>query len=237
MVGNGTARTRPEFEASSSDAEESPPPYGLDEEPEWEPQASANRSEESTPRSSAPVVIDVQPSEPASGLGPRRGSTRRRTGDEVPELLDGQVATPPVSGGFLGSPAPSPTVAQPAGGQGGAAVAAAPGPHTDLEGLGLPTEPDAIVRYLTHRYKGVGDKTAEALVERFGSALFTTLRDDPDAVVQVIPAGRAEQLIEAWKTDFARRVAIRDGGAAPGASERNGGRGRGRGRSRGRSRG
>jgi hypothetical protein len=101
----------------------------------------------------------------------------------------------------------------------------------------LPTEPDAIVRYLTHRYKGVGDKTAEALVERFGSALFTTLRDDPDAVVQVIPAGRAEQLIEAWKTDFARRVAIRDGGAVPGASERNGGRGRGRGRSRGRSRG
>ena len=31
---------------------------------------------------------------------------------------------------------------------------------------------DAIVRYLTHRYRGVGEKTAESLVERFGPDLF-----------------------------------------------------------------
>jgi uncharacterized protein (TIGR00288 family) len=205
-------------EPSHGEPDDSPPPFGLDEEPEWEP--------EPAPRSTGPVVIEVRPSEPAAGLGPRRGSTRRRGGDEPPPLLEGQVAV--ASGGaFAGAVS-----------GGAAAVAVAPGPHTDLEGLGLPTEPDAILRYLTHRYKGVGDKTAEALVERFGAGLFTTLRDDPNAVAQVIPAGRAEQLIDAWRADFERRVAIRDGGSVGGGGDRNGGhRGRGRGRSRGRPRG
>jgi hypothetical protein len=104
-----------------------------------------------------------------------------------------------------------------------------------LEGLGLPTEPDAIVRYLTHRYKGVGEVTAQMLVDRYGSGLFAALRDDPQGVASAIPAGRGEQLIEAWRADFERRTALRDGGGAPNGGDRQEGRRRGRGRSRGRS--
>ena len=78
-------------------------------------------------------------------------------------------------------------------------------------GLGLPSDPDAIVRYLTHRYKGVGEKTAESLVERFGTGLFVTLQDDPDEVARAVPAKRAEQVLEAWRADYERRIAGRAG--------------------------
>jgi hypothetical protein len=114
-----------------------------------------------------------------------------------------------------------------------APVATAAYPTGSLEGLGLPSEPDAIVRYLTHRYKGVGDVTAQMLVEKYGSGLFAALRDDPEGVAGAIPAGRGEQLIEAWKADFERRTALRDGGSAPNGNDRPEGRRRGRRRSRG----
>ena len=39
----------------------------------------------------------------------------------------------------------------------------------------LPTDGPALVRYLTNSYKGVGKKTAERLVEEFGSGLFEVL--------------------------------------------------------------
>jgi len=86
------------------------------------------------------------------------------------------------------------------------AAAADDGP-VDLGTLGLPNDPEAIVRYLTHRYKGVGGKTAQTLVERFGSDLFETMRDAPNAIASAVPAGRAEQVLEAWKADYERRVA------------------------------
>ena len=76
----------------------------------------------------------------------------------------------------------------------------------DLSTLGLPSDPPAIVRYMTHRYKGVGEKTAETLVERFGSDIFRTLRDDPKAISSAVPANRAEQVLEAWASDYERRA-------------------------------
>ena len=86
-------------------------------------------------------------------------------------------------------------------------VAAADEGPVDLGTLGLPNDPEAIVRYLTHRYKGVGEKTAQTLVERFGSDLFKTMRDDPSTIASAVPAGRAEQVLEAWQADYERRVA------------------------------
>jgi len=75
-----------------------------------------------------------------------------------------------------------------------------------VEGLALPSEPGAIVRYLAHRYKGVGQKTAETLVEHFGAELFATMQNDPGAISRVVPANRAEQLLEAWRSDYERRT-------------------------------
>ena len=191
-----------------------------DEEPEWADEAPVHEAS----AAARPLVFDVQPDLDVEGpgLGPRRGSTRRRGADEPPPLFEGQVVT-------RGAPRDGSSP------QAGAAVQAAPassGRGPELEGLGLPSDPEAIVRYLTHRYKGVGEKTAETLVETFGTALFATLRDDPEAVARVIPAGRAEQVLEAWRTDYERRTSR--GGGTSGGGDRNGGRrGRGRGRSRG----
>ncbi|SVA68735.1 uncharacterized protein METZ01_LOCUS121589, partial [marine metagenome] len=91
-----------------------------------------------------------------------------------------------------------------------------------------------IVRYLTHRYRGVGEKTAKTLVERFGSELFAILQNDPAAVSRVVPANRAEQVLEAWGADYDRRTASNatttggtgDGGKSSSSRHRSRSRGR-----------
>jgi hypothetical protein len=68
------------------------------------------------------------------------------------------------------------------------------------------------VRYLAHRYKGVGEKTAETLVEKLGTDIFRTLHEDPDAIARIVPPKRAEQVLDAWRADYERRVASKRGG-------------------------
>jgi uncharacterized protein (TIGR00288 family) len=121
----------------------------------------------------------------SSGLGPRRGSTRRRHESVPPALLEGQ----------------SPKSEAPAG-------------PVEPGALGLPTESEDQVRYLTH-YRGVGRKTAETLVESFGSEVFSVLQSDPQRLEDVVPAARAQQILEAWKQDYARRL----GSAGPSRPE------------------
>ena len=149
------------------------------------------------------VVEGVPSSSPDSGLrlGPRRGSTRRRGGEDLPQLFEGQAA---------GTSIPSETDS-----------ATLSGEDFSVSSIGLPTDPQAIVRYLAHRYKGVGQKTAETLVEQFGPALFQTLRDDPESVKAALPSNRGEQVLVAWKADYARRTS--DGTKEAG---NRGGRGR-----------
>ena len=160
-------------------------------------------------------------------LGPRRGSTRRRGAEDQPLLFEGQA--------FAAS-SPAPHVAPDEATEDAPVEAASPqvaetaaAGEVDLGSLGLPSEPDAIVRYLAHRYKGVGDKTAETLVERFGPDLFRTLRDDPAAISAAVPPARAEQVLEAWRADYSRRTAGESGGGGSesGRGGRRGGRGRG----------
>ena len=143
------------------------------------------------------------------GLGPRRGTTRRRREQEdVPPPLEGQAVD----------------------------AAAVAGTEVDPRVLGLPTDPEAQARYLTN-YRGVGRKTADALVEHFGGSLFEVLQNEPKRVVGVVPAARAEQVLEGWKADFERRTregftpsSEVPGGAsgtrAEGASAQRGGGGR-----------
>ena len=76
----------------------------------------------------------------------------------------------------------------------------------DPSTLGLPTDTEAQVRYLTNRYKGVGKKTAEKLVEGFGEDLFAVLQEEPQRVQDLIPQARAENVLEQWKADFDRRT-------------------------------
>ena len=171
-------------------------------------------------------VVEIDPSElPDSGLrlGPRRGSTRRRVDEQVPLLLEGQIA------------APRNEEAEATNGAGHTPAPQVGGPF-DAAALGLPSDPAAIVRYLTHRYRGVGEKTAESLVERFGADLFRVLRDDPAAISEAVTPKRAEQVLEAFQGDYERRAARQAGGGSPAEGEpRQGDRGsrRGGGRRRG----
>jgi hypothetical protein len=114
-------------------------------------------------------------------LGPRGGSGGRKE-SEGPKLLEGQIV-------------------------GRASVSAdrsSSGGGIDVGGLGLPTSEAAIVGYLTNSYGGVGKKTAESLVEAFGTGIFTVFQTEPERVAEIVPR-RAHQVLAEWKTDFERR--------------------------------
>jgi len=231
--------------------------------PESTSQAATESAPESTQASEdvGPRVVEVLPSDLGDlglRLGPRRGSTRRRGGDDQPMLFEGQAFGTRTSASDAPAESAAPdanetrsavadetrsatsdetpsATADEAGGEPAADDTDAPAADVDLDSLGLPSDPDAIVRYLMHRYKGVGDKTAETLVERFGTELFKTLRDDPAAISATVPPARAEQVLDAWRADYARRTAGEKdpGGNKSGRGGRRGGRGRGSSRSRG----
>ena len=130
-----------------------------------------------------------QRSESTPGRGLRRGSTRRRREhEEPPPLLEGQAV--PLDRLETGS-----RVDTSQGAQG----------RVDVEALGLPTDAEAQIRYLTNSYRGIGRKTAESLVERFGKELFSVLEYNPKRLDDVVPPGRAEQVLAAWRADFERR--------------------------------
>jgi uncharacterized protein (TIGR00288 family) len=89
------------------------------------------------------------------------------------------------------------------------AVREAPGASpVDAEALGLPTERGAVIRYLSNSYQGVGQKTAEALIEAFGAdGVFQGLNDQPERVREILGAGRrTEVLLNAWQRDYRRRT-------------------------------
>ncbi len=74
----------------------------------------------------------------------------------------------------------------------------------DAGDIGLPTSEQAIASYLTNSYGGVGKKTADALVEAFGSDIFTVFENEPERVAEIVPR-RAHQVLAEWKADLARR--------------------------------
>jgi uncharacterized protein (TIGR00288 family) len=171
-----------------STREPSTPERMTPETPTAEPSVpvAPERSERSVPASPEPKS---ESRAPVRGMGVRGGSRSRNSGGVT--LLEGQII-----GGGPSTPSTSGESATPAT-SGGSAV--------DLSTLGLPTDKAAIVQYLTNSYKGVGEKTAEQLVNEFGAELFAVLHRNPDRLRSVIPR-RAEQLLEGWRADFARRT-------------------------------
>jgi uncharacterized protein (TIGR00288 family) len=185
------------------------------------------------PESSPPPALRSDPprvaSEPTTEPGPQHKesalvSLGRRFGLRLGPLRSREEASPPPT--LAPSPGPvvtssSPTLAPSPGPvvtSSPPTLAPSPGPVVtsssptppvaplDPYTLGLPTETDAQVRYLTNRYKGVGKKTAEKLVEGFGENLFTVLQEEPQRVQDLIPQARAENVLEQWKADFDRRT-------------------------------
>jgi hypothetical protein len=60
----------------------------------------------------------------------------------------------------------------------------------------------------------VGRKTAERLVEEFGSGLFEVMHTEPGRLASVIRSDRVDQLLEGWKADLERRTLKGEGARA-----------------------
>jgi hypothetical protein len=77
----------------------------------------------------------------------------------------------------------------------------------DLAALGLPTAPESVVEHIVG-YKGVGQRSADQLVEAFGAdRVFNALQTEPERVKEVLGARRGDALLEAWADDVAFRRA------------------------------
>ena len=79
-------------------------------------------------------------------------------------------------------------------------------PRFDPRALGLPVTEGSIKSYLANRYKGVGVKTAERLVDAFGTDVFKVLHLQPERARKVVRA-RANSVMAAWEVDYKRRAA------------------------------
>ena len=103
---------------------------------------------------------------------------------------------------------------------GSAAAKKAPkGGRIDAAELGLPTDAGEIANYIT-AYKGVGPKSVQSLIEKFGAGrVFDALETKPDAVREAMGAARADRLLEAWSEDIAARRAGKARPAAKAPSE------------------
>ena len=88
------------------------------------------------------------------------------------------------------------------------AAAPAASPAFDAKVLGLPTTASSIKRYLAHRYKGVGVKTAERLVDQFAADVFRVLHDEPERIRKVLPRSRADSVLTSWAADYERKQAV-----------------------------
>jgi len=132
------------------------------------------RTEKRTSEPPAPL-----PSAPRGSIRGRRGSKgRHRPSQAPPPILEGQGA---------GRPSRQPT-SEPAKDS---------GPDKG--------DTDAGVQSFVSRlkdYPGVGGKTAEALVEAFGSDLFRVLDQEPDRVRELLSDHRAERVLAARRKEL-----------------------------------
>ena len=162
-------------------------------------------------------------------LRPRLSSRRGRKGtDDPPPLMEGQVISGPSASSDdaptkkAASPGKAGKVGKPTS---GAADVLDPGK------LRLPTGRDSVIKYLSNSYRGVGQKTAESLVDALGEDLFRVLQTNPSRVEEILPPARAEKVLEGWEEDFARRrERVGDAGSSSGSEASGGSSGNRRGR-------
>ncbi|CAN5903237.1 hypothetical protein BH23GEM7_BH23GEM7_30030 [soil metagenome] len=169
------------------------------------------------------------PAAPARRGRGRRGSRGRAAPEAPPEILPGQIVeAPSATPAEEAAPTPEPeTEAQveapakqrrrsrtrkaraeaPAETQAEApAPEPAPEPAFSAADLGLPGDPDSITDYLSNSYRGIGKKTAEALLDAFGTDLFQVMQEEPDRVRAALGDRRASTLLEQWPADYERRM-------------------------------
>jgi len=133
-----------------------------------------------------------------------------------------EVALPPGAAAVEPAQADEPPVEVVTGSKGNGAAG--------LDDLDLPAGRDDIVRYITKTYKGIGQRTAETFVDAIGpDHVFGALHGAPDRVKEVVGGKRGDTLLDAWRADYATRLARRkeEGEGGERRRGRRGGRRRG----------
>jgi uncharacterized protein (TIGR00288 family) len=99
----------------------------------------------------------------------------------------------------------------------------------DPTALGLPRNAGDVATYIATTYSGIGPKSVEALIQRFGgSKVFDALENRPDQVREVMGSARGDRLLAAWAKDVRarRRASGASGGkVAAGGKVASGGKG------------
>ncbi len=166
---------------------------GAKESPKAEAPVAESKPAESKPAEKKPVEKDE----------PARQAAAQKPAEPAVGGPGARVETAPAAGGAS---------------EAGKAPSQAPGaPAFDPGEIGLPTEASAVIRYLSNSYQGVGQKTAEALIEAFGAdRVFNGLNSQPDKVREVLGSGRrTDILLEAWERDHRRRTTAGAGDKQP----------------------
>ena len=183
-------------EAAAADAEREPPiepkPAAPKEEQVPAVAASAPAPAATPAPAKAPTPSTQQPA--AVSVAFRRGSSRRGAAPSgPPPILPGQTVQ------LGGKQAPTVNGAEPRFEEPAAAASSQP------EASAAPVDQEAVVDRLAG-YKGVGRKTAEAVVQAFGpEQVFSIMQDQPDRLRQTLGARRAELLLKGWQLDSAKR--------------------------------
>ncbi|MEX2583411.1 MAG: NYN domain-containing protein [Gemmatimonadota bacterium] len=143
----------------------------------------------------------------------RRG--RRSTAEEAgpPPILEGQKAAVPEIAASADAGKTTKKATRSGGTRAKKSPPKAPAAFS-ARALGLPTTAGKIRSYLGE-YKGVGEKTTEALIETFGSDVFEALQDKAPEVRQLLGDRRAKTLLDQWAADYEKRA----GGKAPAAGK------------------
>jgi hypothetical protein len=136
---------------------------------------------------SEPAPEDVAaPTVEKAAKASRRGRGRTRTAAKTEEVAVVEALAPPVEPPAKAPPTP---------------------PAFSAGVLGLPETPEEITGYLTTKYKGIGKKTVETLLGRFGVGVFAALQERPEDVRSALDERRGNALLEQWAADYAKRSA------------------------------
>ncbi|MEN8377034.1 MAG: hypothetical protein ABFS34_16540, partial [Gemmatimonadota bacterium] len=193
----GRRSAQPAEEAPVAEAEPAPEPEPEPaiEAPAEAPVAEAQAAPTEEPQVAPTVEPAAAPSARVRGYG--RGTRARGGAAGPPPLLPGQT----VGSGA----APKDAGAAPA-----AELATAAAAPTPAAPDGLPTERDEVIGYLVSRFKGVGERTALVVVNKFGAEnVFRVMTDEPDKLRSLVGPNRAKMLLAGLAADAEARAAGR----------------------------
>ena len=128
--------------------------------------------------------------EDESGSEPTPGPVSTGSGDEQEDDAE-EEPQPEPSATDESERAPGPADRE------GTAAARDESPARTTSGGGADADADEIVQHMRERYSGVGEKTAQKLVDEFGEDTLSVIDEDPRRVENLLPKHRAEAVLQA----------------------------------------